>query len=72
MKKLIKYILRIFFGLVTAYIGLVTYKAFNLDVLHNYNKEYHYCLVPDFLFCFLLSVASLALLIWVWYKTKDW
>lgn len=50
MKKLIKYILRIFFGLVTAYIGLVTYKAFNLDVLHNYNKEYHYCLVPDFLF----------------------
>ena len=72
IKKFIKYISRIALGLVTAYIGLVTYIAFNLDVLHNYNKEDHYCLIPSFGFCLLLLAISLAIFYLLWCKTKEW
>lgn len=72
MKKFIKYIGRTILGLVAIYIGLITYTAFNLDVLHNYNKEDHYCLIPGFSFCFFIVGCIITLFYYVWYKTKDW
>ncbi len=70
-KKGIKYTSRIALGLFSAYIGLITIIAFNLDVLHDYN-EGDCCLIPHFDHCILILTISLALLYVVWYITYDW
>lgn len=71
LKKGIKYASRIALGLFSVYIGLITLLAFNLDVLHDYNKGDCY-LIPHFDHCILILTISLALLYVVWYITYDW
>jgi len=69
-KKLFKYTIRIVWGLLTIFLGLMAYVAYHPD------EGYHHCEAgqkdADPIYVLLLAVVSLILFIWVWHKTKDW
>ncbi len=70
MKKSVKYTSRIVLGLLTIFLSLMAYVAYNPD------EEYHHCEAgqkdADPIYALLLAVASFLLFCWVWYKTRKW
>ena len=68
MKKIVKYISRVVFGLFTLFMGLMTWIALFPD------ESYHHCEAGQNdgnpIYVFLIAVASLIVFCFVWYKTK--
>lgn len=72
MKKFLKYASIIAMGLISVFWGIKTVIAFKLDVLHDFNKDHYYCLIPHYDYCILIFVILLALLYILLYITYDW
>jgi sterol desaturase/sphingolipid hydroxylase (fatty acid hydroxylase superfamily) len=70
MKKFIKYVGIIVLGLITAFMGLLTYYAYTPD------ESYHHCEAGQNdgspYWCFLITAVLLVTFCIVWYKTRKW
>ena len=70
MKKFFKYISRIVLGIITAFMGLITWCALYPD------ESYHHCESGQEELsgqqCILITTVLLILFCFVWYKTRKW
>jgi hypothetical protein len=79
MKKIVKYIAKIFLGLFVLCLGIYTigwgykvYYTFQTEVLHICDNTMDGCIVLGLDFCLVMFSISLALLCFVCYIIKKW